>query len=569
MRAPFLSRLTQITITTQLAAGITFLFVLVIVFVGTVALRSFKNGLYQVLVSDQQTLLKRVAEDLDNTVLRLTNGLVASAKTVTKADIASGDAAQRFLDANTGLTALFDRSTFLFSTNGRIIAEHPWLPNRRGENVSYRDYIYIPKKTLKPVVSEPFVTTKKDRNSVVVIGVPVLGPDGKLMAIHTGSIGLTKPGILSNIYTTTIGQSGYLFLVDKNGKIIMFTDKKRLLERLYPPNKNSLFEAALKGEERTGITIDPNGRNSLVSYKRIHSADWVIGAVYPEDEAFAAYNTLVQRFFILLFVASVIALVSVLLFTRGMLMKLETTNKKLEKLQTEATDKLKTRSQFFQEASHDFKQRLHAMQLLVHTTIKSAHVEAPMLLAKIESAVSNMKNYVAHFLEFTQLETSANQPIVSTVHLQSILQKLEVEFEDVALQKKVDLKIRFTRLSLMTDEKMLLRIIENLLSNAIKFARSRVLVGIRKSNEGLSIEVWDDGPGIPPSKRELVFEAFYRNRLDHGFHEGVGLGLAIVKRLATCLNYRIKIFSVEGKNNVVKIIIPSNRVISNENAYLE
>ena len=344
----------------------------------------------------------------------------------------------------------------------------------------------------------------------------------------------------------------------------MFPDKKRLLERLYPPNQNSLFEAALKGQARTEITIDPSGRKSLVSYKKLTSTDWIIGAVYPEDEAFAAYNTLFQRFSVLLVVACGVALLAVWLLTREMVTKLEETNKKLEKLQMEAIDKLQTRSQFFQEASHDFKQRLHAMQLLVYTTLKSAQSEVPILLSKIEAAVSNMKNYVAHFLEFTQLETAANQPILRIVHLQDIFQKLEVEFEDVSLQKNVDLKILVTEQSVVTDEKMLLRILENLLSNAIKFTRSKVLVCVRKQKAGLSIEVWDNGPGIPLSQKELVFEAFHRAHCEYGFHDGVGLGLAIVKRLATCLGYRTHVHSVEGKRNVVKIIIPSNNIVKNE-----
>ena len=561
---PFFSRLSKITLTTQIATGTTFLFVIVILLVGGIALLSFKNSLYNVLVSEQNTLLSRVTEDLDSTILRLTNGLVTSAKTITEVDIASGDTAQRYLDANTGLTTLFDRSTFLFTTDGRIIAERPWLPNRRAEDLSFRDYIYKTRQTLKPVISEPFVTTKKDGNSVVMIAVPVFAPTGRLMAIHSGSLGLTNPSVLSNIYTTVIGQSGYLFLVAKDGKIIMFPDKKRLLERLYPPNQNSLFEAALKGQARTEITIDPSGRKSLVSYKKLTSTDWIIGAVYPEDEAFAAYNTLFQRFSVLLVVACGVALLAVWLLTREMVTKLEETNKKLEKLQMEAIDKLQTRSQFFQEASHDFKQRLHAMQLLVYTTLKSAQSEVPILLSKIEAAVSNMKNYVAHFLEFTQLETAANQPILRIVHLQDIFQKLEVEFEDVSLQKNVDLKILVTEQSVVTDEKMLLRILENLLSNAIKFTRSKVLVCVRKQKAGLSIEVWDNGPGIPLSQKELVFEAFHRAHCEYGFHDGVGLGLAIVKRLATCLGYRTHVHSVEGKRNVVKIIIPSNNIVKNE-----
>lgn len=542
------------------------LFAVVIVLVGAISLQSFKESLNEVLVSDQKALLSRIAEDLDATVVRLRGALVASAKTVTAADVVSSDAAQRFLDANTGLTALFDRSTFLMSLQGRIIAEHPWLPHRRGEDLSFRDYIYKTLATRAPVMSEPFVTTKKDRHVVLVLAVPVFAPTGELMAVHTGSMGLSQPGILSNIYTTIIGRSGYLFLAAKDGRLIMHPDKARLLQRAYPAGVNPLFERALRGYEGTGVTFDSRGKRSLITYKRIPSTDWLIAAVYPEDEAFAAYYTLVWRLSIILAMAGAIAVVSVWFFTREMVRKLETTNSDLEQMRADATNKLQSRSQFFQEASHDFKQRLHAMQLLVHATLQGTPPDAQSLLSTVSSAVVSMKEYVTHFLEFTQLETSANQPALSTVRLQKLFQKLEIEFEDVALEKGVDLKIRVTDISIKTDENMLLRIIENLVSNAIKFGRGKVLIGVRKSSNGMSIEIWDNGPGIPESQKSLIFEAFYRGNLEYGNRDGVGLGLAIVKRLATCLECKVQINSQEGRSNVVKIIIPPHYVVLHQDA---
>lgn len=71
--------------------------------------------------------------------------------------------------------------------------------------------------------------------------------------------------------------------------------------------------------------------------------------------------------------------------------------------------------------------------------------------------------------------------------------------------------------------------VDNLLSNAMKFARAAFAIRASLADDVLTIEVTDDGPGIPASERELVFEPFHR--LQHA-EAGAGLGLAIVREVA-------------------------------------
>lgn len=72
--------------------------------------------------------------------------------------------------------------------------------------------------------------------------------------------------------------------------------------------------------------------------------------------------------------------------------------------------------------------------------------------------------------------------------------------------------------------------VDNLLSNALKYAEKRIVVGLEPNHdESVRLYVSDDGPGIPESEREHVFEPFHRVR---GAHTGAGLGLAIVREVA-------------------------------------
>jgi signal transduction histidine kinase len=72
----------------------------------------------------------------------------------------------------------------------------------------------------------------------------------------------------------------------------------------------------------------------------------------------------------------------------------------------------------------------------------------------------------------------------------------------------------------------------NLLDNAQRHARSAVTVAVRREGEG-SLEVADDGDGVPEADRERMFERFVRlddaRSRDDG---GAGLGLAIARDVA-------------------------------------
>ena len=69
----------------------------------------------------------------------------------------------------------------------------------------------------------------------------------------------------------------------------------------------------------------------------------------------------------------------------------------------------------------------------------------------------------------------------------------------------------------------------------------------------LRIEVWDTGPGIAESDRDVIFEEF--RRLDRG-GQGLGLGLAIAERIARLLDHRLALRSRVGQGTVFSIEVP-------------
>lgn len=570
-------------------------------------LRLFKGNLEETLRREQQTLVNSIAQDLDRQLITLKNALVGSAQAVTEADVLSSESAQKYLDTSAGLNAIFERSVFLFSPAGHLIAERPYLPNRRGQDFSWRNYNRDTIRLRGPVISEPFITTKGDHAIVVMVAAPVFSrKNGDIIAINAGSLGLSKPQLLGNIANMTIGKSGFIYIVTREGALVMHPDRSRLLSRPYALNANPIFERALSGFEGSGRSVENNGRPAISTFKRIPSTQWIIAAVYPEDDAFEHFAALARNLIVILVFASLIACALVWFSIRGLVLNIQLKNEILKRLRRESAYRLRTKTQFFNEASHDFRQRLHGMQLLVNTAERNLFQQispsrealdvqpedAPLqLLRRVKVAVADLQRYLINLLEIARLETIAVHAEADAVELQVLLQHLALQFEAVAEDQNVQLKLRFTTLTIVSDTKMLLRILENLVSNAIKFSRGKVLVAARARQDSLIVDVIDNGVGISGEDCMRIFGAFVQGQSVQRYRQcdedksaggsdfmssrqcdslgvigggsclasgyfGIGLGLSTVRRLADLLRIRIVVRSKVGYGTVISLRIP-------------
>jgi signal transduction histidine kinase len=146
-------------------------------------------------------------------------------------------------------------------------------------------------------------------------------------------------------------------------------------------------------------------------------------------------------------------------------------------------------------------------------------------------------------------------------HVEATVQALAIP----ARQKNLELDCRFepgVPQSIVGDAGRLKQVLVNLLGNAIKFTangavRLRVEASRIAEKPVLHFSVADTGIGIPPEKREAIFQAF--TQADSSFTRrfgGTGLGLAIASQLVELMGGRIWTESEVGKGSTFHFTIP-------------
>ncbi len=236
------------------------------------------------------------------------------------------------------------------------------------------------------------------------------------------------------------------------------------------------------------------------------------------------------------------------------------------------------KTRFLAAASHDLRQPMHAIGLMVGLLRERvAQPDLRLLADKAQRATSGMETLFGGLLDISKLDAGVVQARVEVFALQPLLEQLEHSYAPLATAKGLRLRLRPSRAVVRTDPALLQRILGNLLANAIRYTHAgAVLVGCRRRAEGLALQVLDTGIGIPVEQQAAVFEEFVRlnepisgGRSQTGTgggyggstsgdaaDAGLGLGLAIVKRSAQMLGLPLRLVSSPGQGSLFEVLVP-------------
>ncbi|MCA0399974.1 MAG: hybrid sensor histidine kinase/response regulator [Proteobacteria bacterium] len=233
-------------------------------------------------------------------------------------------------------------------------------------------------------------------------------------------------------------------------------------------------------------------------------------------------------------------------------------NKALARAKQDADEANLSKTRFLAAASHDIAQPLNAARLYSTALRESVSETRHSSLAdNVETSLNAVEEILSALLEISRLDGGKMHADISRFALSELLEPLKVEFGPIAAAKGIELVFVPSSLIVMSDRRLLRRLLQNLISNAIKYTpQGRVLVGVLRRGAGARIVVGDTGIGIPASKHRAIFKEF--QRLDEGarIERGLGLGLSIVERIVRVLGLKLDLFSKPGRGSLFRVVVP-------------
>ncbi len=178
----------------------------------------------------------------------------------------------------------FENGIFVLDRHGTFLADYPSHPELRGESFAFRDYYLRAIREKRAIVGKPY-RSKRTGKPVLTFAAPVLDERGEVTAVVACSTDLLSRDALGGYRNLKFGETGYLYVFDGARHLLVHPVDERLLTYV-EQGKNRLLDAAVRGYEGAGETLNSQGVPMLLAVRRIPNLEWIVGVQMPEREAY-------------------------------------------------------------------------------------------------------------------------------------------------------------------------------------------------------------------------------------------------------------------------------------------
>lgn len=200
---------------------------------------------------------------------------------------------------------------------------------------------------------------------------------------------------------------------------------------------------------------------------------------------------------------------------------------------TAETDRLRT--SLLTSISHDLKTPLAAI-LGAGSTLRDYDKELSdegktELLSTVITESERLNRFIANLLDMTKLESGAISPNFALHDMSELVGAALQRANRILAGHKVEVSLAGDLPMLRVDAVLFDQVLFNLLDNASKYASGQTTIHLRTWCEGawVTLQIIDEGEGIPEDDVENIFEKFFRARKGDRVLAGTGLGLAIAR----------------------------------------
>ncbi|HKC92651.1 MAG TPA: ATP-binding protein, partial [Nitrospira sp.] len=238
----------------------------------------------------------------------------------------------------------------------------------------------------------------------------------------------------------------------------------------------------------------------------------------------------------------------------------------------EANEKLKEldrlKSEFFANISHELRTPLTLSFGAFKTLLKSPLAQEckDVIIAGTRNT-SRLLYLINELLELARFDSGRVALKKRPLDLAVLIRDISASFESSS-RRRIHLLGFEEPVAIEADSDQIKKVIYNLLSNAIKFSdpeQGQVWIRLRKGTDTISLEVEDNGIGIPRDQLDRIFERFTQVEASTTRrYEGTGIGLALVKEIVKLHGGTIAVESELGHGSTFSITLPTGTLTGHE-----
>jgi signal transduction histidine kinase len=233
--------------------------------------------------------------------------------------------------------------------------------------------------------------------------------------------------------------------------------------------------------------------------------------------------------------------------------------------QLKSLDRLK--DDFMSSVTHELRTPLTSIRALAELMSDDPEMDAPQrqqFLGIVVSETERLSRLVNQVLDMAKIESGHAEWHNSDVDLRALLTQAVQTTSEMFRERGavVELQMPDAVPLLRADADRLTQVVLNLLSNAAKFVprgSGRVEVRLESADNGVTVEVHDNGPGVPAAQQQLVFEKFRQGGDAANRPQGTGLGLPISRQIVEHFGGRMWLKSEPGQGAIFGFSLPSKQ----------
>ena len=222
------------------------------------------------------------------------------------------------------------------------------------------------------------------------------------------------------------------------------------------------------------------------------------------------------------------------------------------------------RRDFVANVSHELKTPLTSINGFVETLIINEDLPSDKrnrFLAIIQKESDRLKRLIEDILLLSSIE-SKNNLVTENVLLYNVFKEVYEMISYIASSKHIKIYYNFEdeKVAIQAYGDYIKQLFLNLIDNAIKYTPEggTVIINQFTRNNEITIEVIDNGVGIPKEDQSKIFQRFYRvDKARSRSVGGTGLGLAITKHIVNSLQGNISVESKLGEGSKFIVTIPT------------